>query len=416
MITRRSFNIGMTVVGGVAAAQKALPFKLSGAELPLWQPGELDIHQIDTGRGNAAFLIGPDGTTILIDCGATNDSLDVSAPCRPNASHRPGEWVARYALHHAQAARRKTLDFLIATHIHPDHVGDIPLGMTPSNGSTFVPTGVSQFDLLMPVTCAIDRGYPDYGSLAPPHAPFAANYLAWLHARRKSGRKVERAIIGSDSQITLRSPDQYPTFSIRVVAGNGQVWTGRDRESYSIFPDLGSLLKDDWPNENVYSVAIKLSYGGFSYYSGGDLTSETEDGRLPWMDVESAVARSVGQVEVAVANHHGYFDACGPEFVRQLNPQAFVIPAWHLTHPGPAQIERMLGAWPGVKKHDAFTSEMLPANRLFNSRWVNQLRSLQGHIVTRVASSGNSYRIFVLDSNRVDGPILSAFGPYFSRV
>src|SRR5262245_37135503 len=36
-------------------------------------PGMLDIHQIQTGRGNAACLVFPDGTTMLIDAGAVPD-------------------------------------------------------------------------------------------------------------------------------------------------------------------------------------------------------------------------------------------------------------------------------------------------------------------------------------------------------
>jgi hypothetical protein len=34
-----------------------------GQSLPAWTPGTLDIHQINTGRGKAALLIFPDGTS-----------------------------------------------------------------------------------------------------------------------------------------------------------------------------------------------------------------------------------------------------------------------------------------------------------------------------------------------------------------
>ncbi|RPI20839.1 MAG: hypothetical protein EHM61_26170, partial [Acidobacteria bacterium] len=37
------------------------------APLPPWTEGTLDIHQINTGRGNAAFFVFPDGTTLLVD-------------------------------------------------------------------------------------------------------------------------------------------------------------------------------------------------------------------------------------------------------------------------------------------------------------------------------------------------------------
>jgi len=46
-----------------AGAQQA------GQSLPPWTPGTLDIHQINTGRGNSALLIFPDGTSLLLDAG-----------------------------------------------------------------------------------------------------------------------------------------------------------------------------------------------------------------------------------------------------------------------------------------------------------------------------------------------------------
>ncbi|MDD2726949.1 MAG: hypothetical protein PHO17_06555, partial [Proteiniphilum sp.] len=37
-----------------------------------WRKGYLDIHFISTGRGNASFILMPDGTTMLIDAGDLN--------------------------------------------------------------------------------------------------------------------------------------------------------------------------------------------------------------------------------------------------------------------------------------------------------------------------------------------------------
>jgi hypothetical protein len=133
------------------------------------------------------------------------------------------------------------------------------------------------------------------------------------------------------------------------------------------------------------------------------------------MNVETPVARVAGRVEVAVANHHGYFDACGPDFVRLLDAQAYVIPTWHVSQPGQAQVQRLLGDWPGVARHDVFATEMLPGNRRLNERFVSQLRSTQGHVVIRVAPGGERYGIFVLDSSCEDGSVLGKWGPYLCR-
>jgi hypothetical protein len=413
--TRREF-----VYAGLAFGSKILlasPSTNAGNEsiMPDWSLGELEIHQIDTGRGNAMFLLAPDGTTMLLDCGTTNEPLEVIALPHPNASRLPGEWVARYALRRAQAAGRSTLDYMIASHIHPDHVGDVPPGKEPPTDGRYIPTGLSQVDQFMAAETVIDRSFPDYGQLPPPREPFATNYLAWLAARRATGKRVERLEVGSARQIQLRFPRKGPAFSVRGLAANGRVWTGIGEESRSVFPDLRSVPVGDRPLENDCSNALRIDYGRFSYFTGGDLNADTYDGREPWLDVESPATKVCGRVEVAVADHHAYFDACGSQFVKNLDAQAYIIPSWHLTHPGQAQLERLVGAWPYEKHHDVFATEMLPANRLLNSRWVNEMRSIQGHIVVRVAADGASYKIYVLDSTTEHGSVTLVSGPYFCR-
>lgn len=409
-----SISRRLLLAGG--SALLALPAR-GGTEAAIpfqpWSRGELHIHHIDTGRGNATFILGPDGTTMLVDCGASRDGPEVSAPPRPDGSRSPGEWVARYALEHARAAGRDSMDYLIATHLHPDHIGDPPEGGAASEG--FVPTGVSDVDRLMPSAVVIDRSYPDYGRLPPPNAPFTANYLAWLDARRRGGRRVEAVRVGSDRQISLRSPRAFPGFSVRALAANGRVWTGQGEASRDLFPDIAGLAPEDRPTENMCSVALRIGYGKFGYFTGGDLVADTRDGAFPWMDVESPAARAAGRVEVAAADHHGYFDACGPDFVRALDARAYVIPGWHVTHPGQMQLQRLLGAWRGKAQRDVFALEMLPENRLVNARFANQLRSTQGHVVVKVAPGGDSYRILVLDSGRDRGGVLFESASYLCR-
>ncbi|MBT4139859.1 MAG: hypothetical protein HOE48_18215, partial [Candidatus Latescibacteria bacterium] len=40
-----------------------------GKPLPSWTDGILDLHHINTGFGDAAFYVLPDGTTMLVDAG-----------------------------------------------------------------------------------------------------------------------------------------------------------------------------------------------------------------------------------------------------------------------------------------------------------------------------------------------------------
>src|SRR5438132_1199760 len=85
------------------------------ATLPPWSPGMLDIHQIQTGRGNAAFLILPDATTLLIDAGAVPDRPGPElGPARPDGSRTPGEWIARYVQRFSPRTPA-TLDYALIT-------------------------------------------------------------------------------------------------------------------------------------------------------------------------------------------------------------------------------------------------------------------------------------------------------------
>jgi hypothetical protein len=43
----------------------------AGSALAPWQPGFLDTHHINTGRGNSTLMVMPDGTSLLIDAGAS---------------------------------------------------------------------------------------------------------------------------------------------------------------------------------------------------------------------------------------------------------------------------------------------------------------------------------------------------------
>jgi beta-lactamase superfamily II metal-dependent hydrolase len=365
--------------------------------LPAWSEGHFDIHHIDTARGNSTLLIFPDGTTMLIDAGIVADApAGTINPARPNDSRRPGEWIARYILAHAPQPH---LDYFLATHIHPDHVG-----------------GLADVLAHVPIDTFIDRSFPNYapGQL-PSSAPFAQTYLALL---REHAAKVQAAQVGSTQQIVARKdPAHYPHFGARILSANGNIW---NPATHTVDAHLANLppAGNAHAYENNFSVATRFEYGAFSYFTGGDLNFDTFDGRVPALDTETPVARAAGRTEVAVADHHGYFDACGPAFVRALDAQVYIVPSWDIGHPGSAQMQRMLGAWDlnGERAtHDVFTLELLPQNALLNRRFAAQLKSQQGHVVVRVAPGGRTYTLYTLDSTVEHGTITGIFGPYTSR-
>ncbi len=377
----------------------------------------LDIHHLAYGRGNSTFILGPDGTTFLIDAGVTKDSIEVSCAQKPDAHIRPGQWIASYALRQMKPTGRKELDYALITHIHPDHLGDPTAEGVPSPKGNYKLTGITDVDARVPIRKLIDRNFPDYSYPAPWQAPFAQNYMDYIKSRRSLGEATERIKVGSSSQIRLlQHPDRYKSLAVRNLAANGEVWTGVGEETRKTFPDLKDLRKQDYPSENMCSIALRISYGQFDYFTGGDLPSGTDEESVDsWRDIETAAAKASGPVEVAVADHHAFLDAVGPDFVRELRPQAFIIPAWYVSHPATLPLRRMFSRklYPGDR--DVFATCTMDANKVFNNQFNSKMKSMDGHIVVRVAPGGETFQIVVTDNSDDSDRVKLVSGPYLSR-
>jgi beta-lactamase superfamily II metal-dependent hydrolase len=367
----------------------------SGASLPRWTPGTLDIHQINTGRGNAAFLMLPDGTTMLVDAGNGGNLPPRGTPPKPDASRPPAEWLARYL----RAMGASGVDYGYLTHFHDDHMGAM--------------VALAQH---LPIRTMFDRAWPGYDYPAVDHNEFKNTGFAAYRAFLEGGSvRAARLQPGRNDQIVLtRERAKYPEFQVRNIAANGEVWTGAGTETRRHFPPLDTIARSDWPTENMCSQAIRLSYGRFDYYTGGDMPGNPRPGYPAWHDVETAVAAAVGPVEVAVVNHHGNRDSTNATFVSALRPRLWIIPVWSSDHPGHDVLDRMYSArlYPGLR--DVLATNMIDANRIVIGPLLDRLASAQGHIVVRVDPGGGSYRVMILDDSAETYRVIKALGPFAS--
>lgn len=400
----------------LATAAVAAPATALAVEGAGWKPGCLEVHHISTGRGNATLLIGPDGTSILVDAGSVRGTSTYLAAARPDGSRRPGEWIARYVARALAPTGRIELDYFILTHFHPDHLGDPAADSPRSRFGDYRLTGVTDVAEAVPIRRFIDRGAPNYDYPSPLENPMVQNYRRFVAVWQRRGSRVERFRPGSATQIALvRRPNAYPSFGVRNLVANGEVWTGTGTATRRVFPELSALAPADYPDENMCSLAMRVEYGGFSYFTGGDLTDGTAYGAQPWRDVESAVAAVSGPVDAASVDHHGYYDAAGPAFVRELRPRAFVIPAWHVTHPALSTLERLLSRrlYPGER--DVYALATTAASASVNERLMPQLKSDAGHVVVRVPPGGREFRVRIVDDADESDRVKATFGPYATR-
>ena len=222
-----------------------------GRSLTAWQPGFLDIHHIATGRGNSSFVQMPDGTTLVVDVGASMSHDEEIAVPRPNAERRPGQWIARYIQRHSKQGDNAKVDYVLITHIHPDHMGDVDANSPWSSSGKYRLGGVTDLAEEIAIGCVLDRGFRDYVNIKPLYqVPFTENYLAYLADRIGKGLCVQSVDVGSHSQIRTKNGNVDGGFEVRNIASSGFVWSGMAQEKRNLVP--ASLAPGDLPNENMH--------------------------------------------------------------------------------------------------------------------------------------------------------------------
>ncbi|TAK14839.1 MAG: MBL fold metallo-hydrolase, partial [Acidobacteria bacterium] len=380
-----SMVMALALIAGVSAQSPAVV----GQPLGPWTPGTLEIHQISTGRGNAAFSILPDGKTLLFDAGEAGAIK--YADEMPNDTQTPGEWIVRY-ITRAMAGRDPVIDFAVISHFHVDHMG-----------------AIAHVGAAIPVRALIDRG--DAYATPPATDQVYAGYRAFAEAMKSRGTRRETARAGSADQVTSSTPG----FSVRVISVNDQIWTGAGNRSATRFPPLASVAADDRPTENMCSVTLRMSYGKFDYFTGGDMPGYPNPGGPAWHDLESAVARVIGPTDALVINHHGSIESANPTFLSTLKPRVMIVPAWSPTHPSPDVLKRMLATKVYPDPRDIFVVALREPTKATIGARASQVASDHGHVVIRVEPGGDRYWVIVLDDTKELPVVRSVHGPYAAQ-
>jgi beta-lactamase superfamily II metal-dependent hydrolase len=384
-----------------------------GARLAPWRPGHLDIHHLSTGRGDCTLVVAPDGSTLLVDAGAAAGSGHRALEPRPDGSRRSGEWIARYVRRRLADTGRRRVDHALLTHLHPDHIGGVDDTVPVHPAGSHRLTGICDVDAAVGIDRLIDPDHPRYGYPAFEVRDACENYLDFVRHRMEHGGSVEAFEVGSRTQIRLDSGGH--DVEVRNLACRGRVWTGHGEEVTRVFPPREQLADGDHPDENSGSAAIRLGYGAFSYFCAGDLTDWADAGTRPWMDALTPAARAAGPVDVAVAPHHGSFDSCGSATVAALAPRVWVVSAWHVAHPSPVTLARLLHPrlYPGPR--DVYLTDLWAHAGSVLGPWLPRVVSRSGHVIIRVDPGGTTFRVVVTDQRDERDTVLRVCDPPPSR-
>ena len=414
--TRRGFMGGTLAATGLLSAVKRIvvaetaSLKSAVGEVwGGWKPGEFQVHFIYTGVGESMFLIFPDATTMLLDCGdhPALTRLDLALPVLPNPGRLAGDWVARYVTR--VNPNGADVDYMMTTHWHTDHVGSLywQSARRLKKGERHTGLVRSGFGLAVETLHfkkAIDRGWPNYDdpmSKYPNEGRMTIDLMKQVYAflAKRDGLTVEKFRLGATDQIVpLRNPSGVNGFSVRNIAANGRIalpdGTIKDVMKH---PD-GSPMK--CYNENLLSLGTVFSYGKFRFYTAGDFSGPGDLASSNKFYPERLIGKAAGRVDVAKINHHGCH-SMPVELVRDLQARVYVACVWDQLHVTDNTMVRMsdTSLYPGERT--IFPGVMSTERRAAEGdrAWMRNVPEAVyegSHIVLSVPPGGETYRITCL--------------------
>jgi len=407
-VSRRGFMTAAAMaamtspLGAVAAGPTGAGGKFRG-----WKPGEFQAHFIYTGVAESIFLIFPDSTSMLLDCG------DIPAIMRkqyavpvPDPFSMAGETVADYVL--KVNPNGKDVDYMMSSHWHDDHVGTPTwqsCGTVVMKTTEYVRSGFGIAAEKLVFKKAIDRGFPNYDDPFPYKDDYGQSlqHMKKLYAylRKKYGLVVEKFRLGATDQI-VQTHGGKAGFEAFNICANGKVAfrDGSVKDAINLKPGTKAF------NENALSLGVVFSYGPFRLYTAGDFSHGCNHakGRA---GIEGVMAQACGEVDVAKLNHHGHH-SMPAELVAALKATCYTACIWDQLHVT-ADTMSALGdrkLYPG----DRFLYPcVFPKERLAEDAGASWLKDVVpgvrgdgAHVVVTVPEGGKSYTMTCLDPSDME--------------
>jgi beta-lactamase superfamily II metal-dependent hydrolase len=304
--------IAVLVLIGLAAGGVVWKFDLINwwRARPPKPQGELQVRVLDVGpvEGDSILIISPTGKSVLIDAGDAGKGKAVLEALKQSKVER--------------------LDYFIATHPHPDHIGGADEVLNAIKVGTVIDNGVDLSTPAPPAPANNNRGKK------PPPPPakrkvktvttFFDEYAAAL---KQNGAQYEKAEpgkkydLGGGAFLTVLAPSD-PFFTADQLKAGGNE-----------------------PNAN--SIVLRLDYGDFSMLFAGDAELQTEQ-RLLSKDLDL-------KAKIIKVAHHGSKYATTQDFLTRVQPEVAIISdgGWNrYGHPAQVTLDRIKTANAKVYRTD----------------------------------------------------------------
>jgi competence protein ComEC len=315
--------------------------------LPWWRSrapkptGELQVHVLDVApvEGDSILIISPTGKSVLIDAGDAGKGKVVL------------DALKRYKV--------ERLDYFIATHPHPDHIGAADEVLNGIKVATVIDNGV---DLSTPAPESPAKGKGKGKAKAVPTPQPAKKsktktvnsfYDEYAAALKQSGAQYEKAEpgkkydLGGGAIMTVLGPTE-PFFTKEQMKAGGN-------------------------DTNANSIVLRLDYGDFSMLLMGDAEAQTEERLLGKRDLDL-------EAKVIKVAHHGSKYATSENFIKRVRPEAAIISdgSWNrYGHPAQSVLDRLKAANAKVYRTD-----------------------LQGEVTITTKGKGDSGRLYEIKTGK----------------
>lgn len=294
--------------GAFGVWKYGLPWWRSRAPKPA---GELQVHVLDVGpaEGDSILIISPTGKSVLIDAGDAGKGKVVL------------DALKRYKV--------DRLDYFIATHPHPDHMGGADEVLKGIKVANVIDNGV---DLSTPEAPTPTTKKGKAAAPTPPPAKKRKTINGFFDeyesALKSSGAQYEKAQpekkyeLGGGAFLTVLAPSE-PFFTKEQMKAGGN-------------------------DTNANSIVVRIDYGDFSMLFMGDAESQTEERLLGKKDLDL-------EAKVIKIAHHGSKYATSENFLKRVKPEAAIISdgSWNrYGHPSQAVIDRLKASHAKVYRTD----------------------------------------------------------------